>query len=271
MSSRDKLKRCMSLLTVGVLSALLVVGCSQDSSGVASGGDKQTVQIYAASSLTDALTRIEADFESKYPQVDAVMNFAGSKTLRAQIENGAPADVFFSANVQHYEALRGQGLMMEGVHLLSNEMVIAVSSKSNAVIRSPKDLGTIHKLVLGEPGVPAGDYALIVLDHLQEDYGEGFKERVLENVVSLETNVRQVLMKVELGEADAAIVYRTDAMQAEKDTIVMVDLPESQNAKGVYIAGLSVSASEAAEQFLEYLSGDEARAVFSEHGFKPEQ
>jgi molybdate transport system substrate-binding protein len=152
--------------------------------------------VFAAASLTNVFPVID-----KHP----TYSFAGSNALAAQIRQGAPADVFASANASIPEQLYDQGLVEKPVVFTRNALILVVPKSNPAKIHSVYDLrraGT--KLVVAAPGVPVGDYTRIVLHNLQLD-------DALKNVVSNETDVREVLAKVSLGEADAGFVYTTDA------------------------------------------------------------
>ena len=152
--------------------------------------------IFAAASLTNV-----------FPAIDThpTYSFAGSNALAAQIRQGAPADVFASANTSIPQKLYDEGLVEKPVVFTRNELILIVPKSNPAKIRSVFDLRKSGvKLVVAAPGVPVGDYTRIVLHNLQLD-------DALKNVVSNETDVREVLAKVALGEADAGFVYTTDA------------------------------------------------------------
>src|SRR4051812_8280559 len=155
------------------------------------------ITVYAAASLTDVFPKI--DGAPRY-------SFAGSNTLSAQIQQGAPADVFASANMSLPNQLFAKGLCSKPVVFTRNMLVVVVPSSNPAGIRSVYDLtrsGT--KLVIAGAGVPVGSYTLQILKNMN------LSSAVLKNVVSQETDVREVLAKVALGEADAGFVYATDA------------------------------------------------------------
>ena len=152
--------------------------------------------IFAAASLTNV-----------FPAIDThpTYSFAGSNALAAQIRQGAPADVFASANTSIPQKLYDEGLVEKPVVFTRNALILVVPKSNPAKIRSVFDLRKSGvKLVVAAPGVPVGDYTRIVLHNLQLD-------DALKNVVSNETDVREVLAKVALGEADAGFVYTTDA------------------------------------------------------------
>jgi molybdate transport system substrate-binding protein len=161
--------------------------------GGASARSGSTLTVFAASSLTDAFPKIDPK---------AAYSFAGSNTLAAQIRQGAPADVFASANVALPSALHRGGLCTKPVVFTRNALVVIVPRSNPAGVHSVFDLRKRGvKLVIAAPGVPVGDYTLQVLRRL----------KLMPHVVSRETDVREVLAKVALGEADAGFVYSTDA------------------------------------------------------------
>jgi molybdate transport system substrate-binding protein len=152
--------------------------------------------VFAAASLTNALPQIDA--HEQY-------SFGGSNTLASQIREGAPADVFASANTALPQQLYGEGLVEKPVVFTRNALIMIVPKANPAHLHSVYDLRRNGiKLVVAAPGVPVGDYTRIVLKNMNQS-------KVLDNVVSNETDVREVLAKVALGEADAGFVYTTDA------------------------------------------------------------
>lgn len=164
---------------------------------------RQPVHVFAAASLAEAFAQIEADFEAAHPEIDVIVSTAGSQALRMQIEHGARADLFASANPAHADALVEQGLATDPTPLAQNSLVLAVPAANPAGLTALADLPRAERVVIGEPAVPAGQYAIQALERA------GLTGRV--RIASREANVRGVLAKVQLGEADAALVYRTDA------------------------------------------------------------
>jgi molybdate transport system substrate-binding protein len=168
------------------------------------------ITVYAAASLTEVLPKI--DGSPRY-------SFGGSNTLAAQIEHGAPADVFASANTRLPTRLHARRLCSRPVVFARNTLVIVAPKSNPARIRTVRDLTRPGvKVVVAGPGVPVGDYTLEALKHAK------LSAAVLANVVSRETDVREVLAKVALGEADAGLVYSTDA-KTVSDRVTVIGLP----------------------------------------------
>ncbi len=229
--------------------------------------ERPQLTVFAASSLTEAAGELEAAFEGVHPGVDVRFAFAGSQTLRAQIEAGAPADVFISADLRHMEALVAGGHATEPRRLVENRLTLIAPPHKPADISSFADLPKARRIVLAAPEVPAGAYAREVIARADAALGGGFGAAALARVVSEEPNVRLVRAKVLLGEADAAIVYATDARGAD---VAVVPIPDAWNAGAIYpVARLTRARAPAlAEAFIALARGPEGRAIFERHGFR---
>lgn len=234
------------------------------------GPERQPLRVFAASSLTDAFREMAGAFEGAHPDTEVVLVFAGSQILRLQIEQGAPADVFASANPQHMEALVEGGLVSGERVLARNELVVIVPPANPAGIESFADLVRAKRIVIGTPNVPVGAYAREALRRAGAEAGGGaFAHAVLGRVVSEESSVRLVRAKVELGEADAAIVYRTDAVPGRVRT---VQLPPRANVRARYLLGMVEGAENAdgAERWAEFAASPAGRRILTRHGFLAE-
>jgi molybdate transport system substrate-binding protein len=224
----------------------------------------ETVLVFAAASLTDSLKLAAKQFEEK--SGDKIeFNFAASSLLARQIEQGAPADIFFSADAQWMDDLEKNGLIVPGTRTnrLSNTLVIVVPKDGPEWIKSPRDLGDarLRRIALADPKlVPAGIYAREYLE----------KEKLwttLEPKVIPTANVRAVLAAVESGNVEAGIVYKTDAA-ISKQVTVACEIPPSDGPKIVYPAAEVKGAGKpAAKAFLDYLKSPAATAVFAKFGF----
>jgi molybdate transport system substrate-binding protein len=195
-------------------------------------GAPRTLEVYAAASLREAFTDVAKTFERAHPGVSVRLSFAGSQTLAAQIENGAPADVFASASPKNLEGL---------AYDPSTRRVFATNRLVLIGVNSLPALARVERIVLAAPAVPAGAYAAKALAAAGKKYGPGWLASVKSHVVSQENDVRSVLAKVKLGEADAGIVYASDAKgtplppafqpRIEYPIVVLKDSPHAGLAK----------------------------------------
>jgi molybdate transport system substrate-binding protein len=234
--------------------------------------EPQTLTVFAAASLTDAFTEIGAAFDAANPGVTTTFNFAGSQALRTQIEEGAPADVFASASGKEMDTLVTGGLVaQDSVQIfLTNKLVVILPADNPAGITILENLAKPGiKLVLAAEEVPVGKYARQALDLMDASFGAGFKDKVLANVVSNEDNVKQVVAKVQLGEADAGIVYISDSIAAPD--LKSIEIPANLNVIAKYpIAPLVKSANaDLAAKFIEYVLSTEGQDILSKWGFAP--
>lgn len=189
-------------------------GCGESSPDSDNG--RRPLTVFAASSLTEAFREAAGGFEERRAGVEVVLAFAGSQALRLQIEHGADFDVFASANLGHVRALAEAGLATDPQVFATSELAVVVPPDNPARIKSFGDLVRAERLVLGAEAVPVGAYAREALARADADggWGAGFGAAALERVVSHESSARLARTRVELGEADAAIVYRADAVAA---------------------------------------------------------
>jgi len=189
--------------------------------------------VFEAASLKDAFAKLIPTFEHEHAGIKVVANAAGSQELRAQIEHGAAADLFASADRKHMDALVKQGLVVSPAVFTCNEPVVVVRPALAATIKTLADLPRVERLVVGAPEVPIGAYTAQILQKANAALGADFAKRVEAKVVSRELNVRQVLAKVSLGEADAGLVYRSDAVAAGAK-VRMVAIPRELNVTADY-------------------------------------
>ncbi len=232
----------------------------------------QTLTVFAAASLTDAFKDMARAFETVHPGVTVTLSFAGSQTLRTQIEQGAPADVFASANTKEMSALVSDGDVDRSAPqvFLSNKLVVILPADNPAGLQSLGDLARPGiKLVLAAEDVPAGNYARQALDLMDARFGKHYKEQVLANVVSNEEDVKHVVAKVQLGEADAGIVYTSDAVAAQQ--LKSIEIPADLNVIAAYpIAALAGSSkADLASDFVSYVLSADGQALLEKWGFAP--
>ncbi|HCK65257.1 MAG TPA: molybdate ABC transporter substrate-binding protein [Anaerolineae bacterium] len=253
-----------------LLFSILLTGCSSASSTPIVDSAPQTLLVFAAASLTDAFTEIGENFEAQNPNVAVTFNFAGSQALRTQIEEGAPADVFASASGKEMETLITNAFVIKESSqiFLSNQLIIILPADNPAGINSLEDLAIDGvKIVLAAEEVPVGNYARQALDLMNKSFSNNFKDNVLKNVVSNEDNVKQVVAKIQLGEADAGIVYTSDAIAATD--LQTIEIPTELNIIAKYqIAPLVESANtDLANEFIAYVLSDEGQAILQKWGF----
>lgn len=255
------------------LLSYLAVACSEPDpgrgQGAGAGADRagaRELTVFAAASLRNVFEELAEGFRRRHGG-RVVFNFAGSQELRTQIEHGAPAAVFASADQAHMDALAAQGLVQPAALLARNQLVVVVPAGARAVQRF-EDLPAAERVVLGVADVPVGRYAREVLARADARW-PGFAQRVMARVVSQELNVRQVLAKVSLGEGDAAIVYRTDAAVAG-DRVRVVPIPGDLNVTAEYpIAALAGAPDPAlAAAWIEHLRSPAGQDALARAGFE---
>ncbi|RRR67325.1 MAG: molybdate ABC transporter substrate-binding protein [Candidatus Viridilinea halotolerans] len=229
--------------------------------------------VFAAASLTDAFEAVATAFAAENPGVEVVYNFANSQQLATQIGEGAPADVFASANIAQMNAALASTRVISGSErtFVRNRLVVITPADNPAAIAMLQDLARPGvKLILADAVVPVGQYSLEFLAKasLLPEYTENFSPTVLANVVSFENTVRSVLTKIVLGEGDAGIVYSTDAA-LDADSVLQITIPDELNAIANYpIAPLADSANPAlAQAFVDYVLAPEGQQILEQYGF----
>lgn len=239
-----------------VLASLLVVGLGLPAAA-------EEVTVFAAASLSNVLKEIGATYQPSTGD-KLVFNFDGSNTLARQISEGAPVDLFFSADEMRMDQLEKKGRIASGTRrsLLSNTLVAVTSKGGGVSVKGPQDLQKIRVLALAEPqSVPAGIYAKEYLKSVD------LWSSVIDKIIPTD-NVRGALAAVEAGNADAAIVYKTDALLSQKVEIAF-EVPAAEGPKISYPLGViaGAKAEAGARRFADYLAGAEARAAFEKYGF----
>ncbi len=276
-------KKTFCLFVLAFLLAMSLTNCSGTGAPTApspaaattvpvSSGTSLTVS--AGSSLTDAFKELGKVFENAHAGTKVNFNFGGSQDLRTQIEQGAQVDVFASADTKNMDALQTKGLLAANSQtFVHNRLVVIVPKANPAGVKELKDLAKPGlKLDVADESVPVGSYTVQMLDKLSADasYGADFKNNVLARVVSKENNVKQVVSKVSLGEADAGVVYTTDA-QSAADKLTTIEVPDKYNIIATYpIAVIKPSANAAlAQQFVDLVLSEQGQALLKKYGFAP--
>lgn len=247
-------------------SSLLLSGCGNEVEQEKPAGEQKEVYIVAAASMTDAIQEIGANYEKEHPKVKLTYNFGSSGALQAQIEQGAPADVFISAAQKQMNALDEKNLIDKSTRkdLLENKVVLIVPKDSKLTLDDFADVATdkVTKIALGElKTVPVGQYSEEIFTNLN------ILDKVTTKAVYA-SDVRQVLGWVETGEVDCGVVYATDAVISDKVKVLM-EAPANTHKPVIYpIAMVNSSKNpDIAKDFINYLAQDSQKAVLAKYGF----
>jgi molybdate transport system substrate-binding protein len=264
-----------TLLLVAVVAVTSLVGCGGSSTG-GGGGEQEggdRLRVFAATSLTDAFGELAKTFEEDNPGVEVRLNLESSTTLLAQIQQGAPADVYGSSAEEEMDKAVKDGLVAgEPKIFAKNREVIMVPKENPANIRSLRDLARPGvKLVLTEEGVPSTDYAIEILGKANARYRSGFKEDVLSNVVSQEANVRAAVDRVAHGDYDGTFSYASDYTPDIRERVKVIEIPEDLNIVATYpVAALKDAESpELAREWVDLVVSAEGQRVLKKWGFEP--
>ena len=235
-------------------------------------GARTELVVFAAASLHDAFTHAGEEFRLRNHGVSLTFNFAGSQQLAEQLVQGAPADIFASADMKQMNAARVRMDTASVRTFARNRLVLAVPNVPGRIVRTLsglRDKGI--KIVLADGSVPAGAYAIEFLSRCQEsgEFGSGFREAVLANVVSYEENVKAVLTKIMLDEADAGVVYVSDVAGAAGRSAATIEIPDRMNVTASYPIGRTLDSRSAvqAERFIAFILSDAGQRLLVLSGF----
>ncbi|MEC4818650.1 MAG: molybdate ABC transporter substrate-binding protein [Scytonema sp. PMC 1069.18] len=260
-----KRRQLFAFVSIAVASLLLAVGLRLFEPSSILAQSNANVLVSAAASLKDAMEEIKPLYQKSHPNVNLNYNFGASGALQQQIEQGAPADVFLSAGKKQMDALEKKGLLLPGTRSnLANNRLVLVIPKNSTGVTSFNTLADskIKKISIGEPrSVPAGQYAEQVLQKL--NLWEKLKPKLV-----FANNVRQVLATVESGNADAGLVYATDAKISNR-VKVAVAADDKYHSPIVYPMAVLKSSKNvsAAKEFVQFLSTEPAKNVLKKYGF----
>jgi molybdate transport system substrate-binding protein len=232
------------------------------------------VVVFAASSLNDAFNDMAAAFKQANPNATLTFNYGASSQLATQLGQGARADVFASADqTQMDNAKKGDSIAGHDKVFARNRLIVIAPKDNPKKITAVKDLANDGvKFVTAQPSVPIGTYTAQMLDKANADptYGSDFKGKVEGNTVSKEDNVRQVVSKVQLGEADAAVVYSTDATPQVRDQLQIIQVPDPLQTFATYPIAVAKGANATGgEAFVNYVLGQQGQATLARWGFLP--
>ncbi|HXI17724.1 MAG TPA: molybdate ABC transporter substrate-binding protein [Chloroflexota bacterium] len=231
--------------------------------------------VLAASSLTDAFNEMADDFPRR-PEAAGlrlILSFGASTQLRIQLEQGAPADIYESADDAQMQLAVRAGLMQGTPTVFArNRLVVVLPKENRAGLTTLSDLGKPGiKLVATVRDVPVGNYTYQTLAKMAADpqYGAGFDQKVLANVVSEEANVRQIVTKVQLGEADAGFVYASEISPRITPDVKTIEIPERLQAAAEHVIGVTRTARApvTAPRFIDYVHSPAGQTILKRHGF----
>lgn len=266
-------KISVSVVLWGVLlwAAACTAGDELNGAAKAPADSTSTLTVFAAASLAEAFTTIGKNFEAANSGVKIIFNFAGSQQLAQQVGQGAPADIFASANKKQMDVAVEAGRVISGTAQIfaRNRLVVVIPKDNPAQLASLADLAKPGiKVVFAAKEVPVGQYALDFLDKAAGgELGASYQAAVLQNIVSYEENVRAVLTKVKLGEADAGIVYTSDIGATSE--VLQIAIPDPLNALAAYpIAVIADSPHSAlAQKLVDYILSPTGQQILEQHGF----
>jgi len=259
---------------ITILALLLAAGCT--SSVTSPAQEKKQLTVFAAASLTGAMTDISKAYEAEHPDTQIVMNFDNAATLRTQIEQSAHADLFLSANTKHMTALQGEGLIINNsVKIFAkNKLALLIPKENRANITGLSDLARPGiRLVVGTKEAPFGDYTRQALGKMANDsaYGLLYQNAVMKNVISEEPTVPSLVAKLRIGEADAGIAFASDVSEGDRALVTTIPIPDRYNVIASYPLGI-VQESKVKDQaaaFAQFITSTEGNAILTRYGFAP--
>lgn len=256
-------KRLLALLLI----VCMLVAVGHDKKIVTRKKEFTIITVSVAASLTDCMEEMERAFNEKKPRILLQFNFGSSGALAQQIEQGAPVDLFFFAGMKQMNELREKGLIKEGSieKMLKNRLALIVPREGDKKLTfNTLAQADIERIAVGEiESVPAGQYAMEVLEHLK------MTSQLAPKLVYAK-NVREVLSWVETGNVDAGIVYETDAKRSKYVTIAEL-ADENLHSPIIYPIGIvkGTKALEDVEAFVNFLKTDTTKMIFEKYGFTP--
>ncbi len=269
------MKHPLRLFLLSLIMCVLLAACgsSSNTGSTPTANSPVTLNVFAAASLTEAFNEVASTYHQAHPNVSIKLVYNGSQILEQQIANGAPADVFASADTINMQKSSRAGLVGTSQIFAKNRLVVILPTSNPAKITSLKDLARKGvKIDIEASTVPAGKYSRQALANLSKspDYGSNYASEVLANVVSQEDNVKAVVQKVELGEADAGFVYITDAYSAQ-GKVTVIDIPDPYNVIAEYpiaVVKNSVHASDA-QAFVNFVLSSTGQGILKKYQFIP--
>jgi len=269
-----KAQRTWTACMLGTAAIALLLGGGVGQPRAVGAGPANSITVFAAASLTEAFTVLGKVFEERNPAAHVMFNFAGTQQLALAIEQGAPADVFASADQRWMQHLQQRGLILGTPReFVRNRLVLVIPRSNPGKLLGLQDLARPGvKFVIAADAVPAGHYLREALAKLNRAPGLGrdYDQRALRNVVSEEDNVRAVIAKVQLGEADAGAVYRSDVTSMVADKVIVIDIPDPYNVMASYpIAVVKGGNSTGGQQFVALITSVLGQQILRGYNFIP--
>jgi molybdate transport system substrate-binding protein len=269
------MKRSLRLFLLFLGFGILLAACGGSTTTSSTSTPTQapvTLNVFAAASLTESFTEIGTAYQQQHSNVTVKFNFNGSQILEQQIANGAPADVFASADQTNMLRASNAGLVNTPQVFVKNRLAVIIPTSNPGNINSLKDLTKKGiKIDIEAAVVPAGKYSRQALANLSQspDYGSNYANEVLANVVSEEQNVKAVVQKVQLGEADAGFVYVTDVTSTVADKVKIIDIPDPYNVIAQYPIAVVKSTSHPtdAQSFVDFVLSPNGQAILKKYNF----
>lgn len=263
-----------TLVVVSTFCMLFIAACGGSTTTTTTSTAPITLNVFAAASLKESFTAIAAKYHQSNPTITIKLNLDGSQILEQQIANGAPSDIFASADQINMQKASTAGLVGSSQIFAKNRLVVIIPTSNPGKITTLKDLARKGvKIDIEAAAVPAGKYSLQVLDNMAKatDYGPAYETAVKANFVSEETNVKAVVQKIQLGEADAGFVYRTDVTTDVANKVTIIDIPDNFNVIAQYPIAVTKSSAHAAaaQAFVQYILSSDGQAVLQQYHFLP--
>lgn len=254
---------------------LLLTACGGSDTGATptpTAASAVSLNVFAAASLTESFKEMATNYQKAHANVKLVFNFAGSQALVQQMTSGAPSDVFASADQANMKKASDAGLVTSSQVFAKNRLVVIIPTSNPGKINTLKDLANKGvKIDTEASSVPAGKYSLQVLDNLGKsaDYGTTYESAVKANFVSQEDNVKAVVQKVQLGEADAGFVYKTDVTAAVASKVQVIDIPDNFNVIASYPIAVTKNSTHQsdAQAFVQFVLSPDGQAVLTKYKF----
>ncbi len=256
------------MMTSIVMIALLVMtgtGCKKNK--------RVEINVSAASSLTQVISEVVNQYSMVNRDVKINLNFAGTNTLKMQIEQGVDVDLFLSANFKYYDELDKKDFIEKGAEFAKNKLCI-IKHKENVDVYTIRDITKPGlKVITGNEDVPIGKYTLEVLNKLNDKYGIDFSEKAQANIVSQETNVKRIVTKINLNEGDVGFVYKTDITDSVKENVESIEIEDQYNVLSHYYAGIvkKDTIKEETNKLYQYLISPEGQEILNGYGFIVEE